>query len=91
MGETTAYLLRAPRPQDARALGEVHCAVWRASYDGLMSLQAYQALQPEVFVEQWKRWLTPADRPSSTTVLEGPTTAAGQEGMVEERMVRPGT
>lgn len=55
MATDTAYVIRAPRPEDVEALGALHCRVWQEAYAGLMSDEAFAALTPERFTTGWRR------------------------------------
>ena len=57
MTRDTTYVIRAPRPEDAEALGALHCRVWQEAYAGLMEPEAFAALSPERFARTWGRRL----------------------------------
>jgi GNAT superfamily N-acetyltransferase len=76
MARETAYLIRAPRPEDVEALGALHCRVWQEAYAGLMAEEAYAELTPERFARGWGRRLVavdglPADEQEPNLLREG--------------------
>jgi len=59
--EGLPYVVCPPVPQDAEALGRVHCRVWQVTYADSMSQEAYAALSPERFARGWTRRLGGVD------------------------------
>jgi ribosomal protein S18 acetylase RimI-like enzyme len=47
------YGVRPPMPEDAPALGALHCRVWRETYADLMAPDALARLDPDRFAQNW--------------------------------------
>ncbi|QQS02482.1 MAG: GNAT family N-acetyltransferase [Austwickia sp.] len=58
----TAYEVSPPRVAEAAALGELHVAVWRAAYSGLLLQRHLDALDPAERAEQWRTAAARVDR-----------------------------
>lgn len=50
----TTYDVRLARPDDAGRLAQVHVAVWREAYVGLMPAEHLRALSPETSAVRWR-------------------------------------
>jgi len=49
------YLIRPPHLEDAAEMGELHVAVWRQTYAGMMSDEALAQLDVSRFTGMWRR------------------------------------
>ena len=63
------YLIRLPHVEDAAEMGELHVAVWRKTYAGMMSDRALAQLDVSRFAGMWRRIAeTSEERESSGNV-----------------------
>lgn len=53
-GNKSEYQIRRPVVADATELGELHVAVWREAYVGMMSQEALARLNPESSADRWR-------------------------------------
>lgn len=64
------FRLREARPDDADAIAALHVKVWRETYRGLATPEAYAALTEEVRRERWRETLATPQVRHQTLVVE---------------------
>src|SRR5439155_21087161 len=52
-----AMRIRRARPEDARAIAEIHVRSWQAAYAGLLPHEALESLSIADRAERWRGWL----------------------------------
>lgn len=62
-------LTRAPRPEDAPALGRLHAAAWQEAYQGRMPAQVLERATPENRTAMWERMIAAGTNPREHTVV----------------------
>jgi ribosomal protein S18 acetylase RimI-like enzyme len=60
--------IRPAAPEDAAAIAEVHVAVWREAYRGVMPDAFLDSLTPQARAAAWAERLSEADEPTRTFV-----------------------
>ncbi|MEL6985869.1 MAG: GNAT family N-acetyltransferase [Actinomycetota bacterium] len=67
---TDEIVVRAPRVEDATAMGQVHVAAWQVGYDGVLPSQLLDGLTVERTADSWTTGLTNPDGTSRSLVAE---------------------
>lgn len=49
------YVIREPKPSDAKDIGAAHVAVWKSTYAGMVNEKKLAALNPEDSAMRWRR------------------------------------
>lgn len=89
--DLSTYVVRAPVPSDAPALGRMHCRVWQQTYADSMDPKAYAALSPERFEQGWHRRLHGVDDSGGMATGDQMILATHpQDGIVAMIIVGPG-
>ena len=61
--------VRAARPADSEAIGEVHARAWQASYGELLPDRAAAALAPSSLAESWRAAVTEPPSPAHRVLV----------------------